>query len=106
MADGEARSSDLESTSYDQTDKTASELHPAFIGQAEGEAPPASLCTVVQRRLRSSFRLKVVRRSADSASRVDVGRLLGRRRPQPHRSWSQRYVKFLVVGDSGLVHPL
>lgn len=73
MADGEARSSDLDSTSYDQPDKAASETHPAFIGQAE-----------------------------DSAARVDVGRLLGRRRPQPHRSWSQRYVKFLVVGDSGL----
>ena len=43
---------------------------------------------------------------ADSTAQVSVDKLLGRKRPQPHRSWTQRYVKLLVVGDSGLVHPL
>lgn len=43
---------------------------------------------------------------ADSIARVNVDKLLGRKRPQPHRNWSQRYVKLLVVGDSGLVHLL
>ncbi|DBA79707.1 TPA: hypothetical protein ACH3X1_008377 [Trebouxia sp. C0004] len=38
----------------------------------------------------------------DSAAQVNVDKLLGRKRPQPHRSWTQRYVKLLVVGDSGL----
>ncbi|DBB04924.1 TPA: hypothetical protein ACH3X3_010206 [Trebouxia sp. C0006] len=38
----------------------------------------------------------------DSATQANVDKLLGRKRPQPHRSWTQRYVKLLVVGDSGL----
>ena len=42
--------------------------------------------------------------AVDSAAQVNVDKLLGRRRPQPHRNWSQRHVKLLVVGDSGLVH--
>ena len=104
MADGEARSSDLDSTSYAQPDKAASETHPAFIGQAEGAVDTSMLRIVGIVFVLASFAKS--RHCADSAARVDVGRLLGRRRPQPHRSWSQRYVKFLVVGDSGLVHLL
>ena len=44
--------------------------------------------------------------AADSCAKANVDKLLGRKRPQPHRNWSQRYVKLLVVGDSGLVHLL
>ncbi|KAL3161857.1 hypothetical protein ABBQ38_008947 [Trebouxia sp. C0009 RCD-2024] len=38
----------------------------------------------------------------ESAAEANVHKFLGRKRPQPHRNWSQRYVKLLVVGDSGL----
>ena len=34
---------------------------------------------------------------------ADRTAILGPKRPQPHKSWRCRYVKLLIVGDSGLV---
>lgn len=36
------------------------------------------------------------------ASQFEDGALLGPRRPRPHKIWKKKYIKLLVVGDSGL----
>jgi septin 7 len=35
-------------------------------------------------------------------SRVSREQLLGPQRPRPHKIWKKKYIKVLVVGDSGL----
>lgn len=75
MAETDSTDQEREATRYgsDQLEQALFASSPAFIGD-----------------------------SKDSATQVNVDKLLGRKRPQPHRSWTQRYVKLLVVGDSGL----
>ena len=36
------------------------------------------------------------------ASDFGVSALLGPKRPRPHKIWKKKYVKIMVVGDSGL----
>ncbi|GBF99885.1 hypothetical protein Rsub_12681 [Raphidocelis subcapitata] len=41
-------------------------------------------------------------RLVDSAARASQAALLGPRRPRPHKIWKKKYIKVLIVGDSGL----
>lgn len=41
-------------------------------------------------------------RGFDAAARASQAALLGPRRPRPHKTWKKRFIKVLIVGDSGL----
>ena len=100
MEDGD-QDLDLENI-HNCTEQTAPSIQQtAFIGQSTGTRE-ISMSTATQH----GFFSFQAGRFAETSAQASPDRLLGRQRPRPHRLWTERYVKLLVVGDSGLVHPL
>ena len=73
----------------------------AFIGQTAGNPDPQFVCVLSQHLAAADGAWY-----AESSTQHSPDKILGRQRPRPHRLWTERYIKLLVVGDSGLVYPL